>query len=179
MKIIISETQFKTLILKEDNDDLQHWKRLVTRYGDEQCSFWNNRNLRHEELIQNIKRQPEQFVRKLEDAQMSKDKNNPHWGNDMSKVVLTKESIDRFITHLESAIIGHCVRGGIGTKIVMNSLEKLRSMLIDLMKKLESKNKSIEQQNSTDTDNDGIPNRLDIDDDNDGVLDPNDTDDNN
>ena len=55
MKIIISETQFKTLILKEDNDDLQHWKRLVTRYGDEQCSFWNNRNLRHEELIQNIK----------------------------------------------------------------------------------------------------------------------------
>jgi len=146
MKIIVKESQFKKLILKEGSignfsgvDDKQHWKRLVTKYGEQQCSFWNNRNIRHEDLLQNIRRQPEQFVRKLEDAQKSRDKNNPNWGNDFSKVVLTKQRIDSFIANLESFIIGHCVKGDrISRKIVINSLEKLRSMLTDLMKKLES-----------------------------------------
>ena len=178
MKIILNESQFKKLILKEDdyNSEISYWNRLVTKFGEQQCSFWNNRNIRHEDLLRNINRQPKQFVRKLEDAQMSSDRNNPHWGNDFSKVVLTREHINRFITKLESFIIGHCVRGSKGRRIVMNSLEKLRHMLTDLMKKLENRDKSIAQQKSVDTDNDGIPNRLDIDDDNDGVLDPNDTD---
>ena len=171
MKIIINETQYKKLILKEDyNSENLHWNRLVTKFGEQQCSFWNNRNIRHEDLLRNINRQPEQFVRKLEEAQMSSDRNNPHRGDDYSKVVLNREHINRFIANLESFIIGHCVRGSKGRRIVMNSLEKLRPMLMDLMKKLEKRDKS------TDTDNDGIPNKLDIDDDNDGVLDPNDTD---
>jgi hypothetical protein len=146
----------------------------VTKFGEQQCSFWNNRNIRHEDLLRNINRQPEQFVRKLEEAQMSSDRNNPHWGNDYSKVVLTREHINRFIARLESFIIGHCVRGSKGRRIVMNSLEKLKPMLMELMKRLENRDKSIAQQKSADTDNDGIPNRLDIDDDDDGVLDPND-----
>jgi hypothetical protein len=176
-KIKITESQYRRLITEDDdyNSENANWRRLVTKYGEQQCSFWNNRNIRHEDLLRNINRQPEQFIRKLEDAQKSSDKNNPHWGNDFSNVVLTRQHIDRFIANLESFIIGHCVKGGTGRRIVMNSLNKLNDMLIELMKRLENRDKSTEQQKSIDTDNDGIPNRLDIDDDNDGILDPNDT----
>ena len=142
MKIIVNESQFKKLILKEDfNSEKMHWNKLVRNYGNKQCSFWNNRSIRHEDLLQNIKRQPGQFVRKLENAQMSRDKNNPDEGNDFSKVVLTKQHINSFIANLENFIMGNCIRGGKGRSIVMNSLEKLRPMLMDLMKKLENPNK--------------------------------------
>ena len=137
MKRLIIEEANKRILNESGVDDKQHWKRLVTKYGEQQCSFWNNRNIRHEDLLQNIKRQPEQFIRKLEDAQNSKDKNNPNWGNDFSKVVLTKDSIRRFIADLEDYIIGHCVKGGTGRRIVMNSLNELNDRLLDLMKKLE------------------------------------------
>ena len=118
-------------------DDKPHWKRLVTKYGDEQCSFWENRNLRHEDLVDNIKRQPKIFIKKLEDAQKSNDKNNPYWGSPFSKIELSKNSIDQFIVDLEGYIIGHCVRGNTGRRIVINSLNELNDRLLDLMKKLE------------------------------------------
>jgi hypothetical protein len=118
-------------------DDKPHWKRLVTKYGDEQCSFWENRNLRHEDLVDNIKRQPKIFIQKLEDAQKSNDKNNRYWGSPFSKIELSKNSIDQFIVDLEDYIIGHCVKGNTGRRIVINSLNELNDRLLDLMKKLE------------------------------------------
>jgi len=118
-------------------DDKPHWKRLVTKYGDEQCSFWENRNLRHEDLVDNIKRQPKIFIQKLEDAQKSNDKNNRYWGSPFSKIELSKNSIDQFIVDLEGYIIGHCVKGNTGRRIVINSLNELNDRLLDLMKKLE------------------------------------------
>jgi hypothetical protein len=118
-------------------DDKPHWNRLVTKYGDEQCSFWENRNLRHEDLVDNIKRQPKIFIQKLEDAQKSNDKNNRYWGSPFSKIELSKNSIDQFIVDLEDYIIGHCVKGNTGRRIVINSLNELNDRLLDLMKKLE------------------------------------------
>ena len=155
MKIIVNESQFKKLILKEDsNEQFIHAKKIVNsnllRRIEEQIKYSRS----HNELFYELKRTVMKFISIIK--------------NDFS-VSSNELSIDikELLKYIRRSLDNNRIfNQGIGR----NKIGQLYSIIEQELGRF----KSVESQ-SNDSDNDGIPNRLDIDDDNDGVLDPNDT----
>ena len=156
MKIIVSESQYKKIILKEDNDrEYIHAIKIVNinllRRLEDQIQHSRSYN----ELFFEMKRTVMKFISMIK--------------NEFS--VSSKElSIDikELLKYIKISLDNNRILNkGIGR----NKIGQLLNIITQELNRF----KSVESP-SKDTDNDGIPNRLDIDDDNDGVLDPNDTD---
>ena len=166
MKIIINESQYKKLILKEGstqdlkNNDVRQSsaKKIVNNSLLRRLEDQIHRSRSHNELFYELKRTVMKFISIIKnDFSVS--------SNELS--IDIKELLKYIRRSLDNNRI---INQGIGR----NKIGQLYSIIEQELNRF----KSMESQ-SNDSDNDGIPNRLDIDDDNDGVLDPNDTEPNN
>tara|TARA_B100001758_G_C17907615_1_gene351953 strand:- start:31 stop:504 length:474 start_codon:yes stop_codon:yes gene_type:complete len=156
MKIIINESQFNKLILKEDsNEQLAHAKKIVNNNLLRRLEDQINHIRSYDELFYEMKRTVMKFISMIKDE---------------FSVSSNELSIDvkELLKYIKRTIDNNrLINKGIGRNKV--------GQLLNIITQELNRFKSIVSQ-SNDSDNDGIPNRLDIDDDNDGVLDPNDTD---
>ena len=174
MKIIVNESQFKKLILKEDstqdlkNNDVRQSsaKKIVNNSLLRRLEEQIKHSRSHNELFYELKRTVMKFISIIKnDFSVS--------SNELS--IDIKELLKYIRRSLDNnRIINQGIgRNKIGQLYSIMEQELKRMKGIDIHDMIDKHNSGVSK--SMDTDNDGIPNRLDIDDDNDGVLDPNDT----
>lgn len=159
MKIILTESQFKRVILKEESNDQD---MMVRKMVNSQLIrgivdlTGRGRINSYDELFHNIKK----MVIKLIDM-IKKD------FSEGEKLTFNKKGL---INH-----IGRSMENNpqIIKSIGRNQIGRLIGMIKQELRGFDGI-EDVVMNSNVDTDNDGIPNRLDIDDDNNGVLDPND-----
>ncbi len=171
MKIIISESQFKKLILKEGSQKIFYHGGLPI-----------DATISDIDVLRSSTRQQKKG-RNYAGFYMSPDidknsfavkyhQSNP--GSGLHKIIMDNNSkgyeFKGMIERISQDVLKDLISKGYDYISGKNVFGKPEFVLLNPRKA------TMELVSTHDTDNDGIPNRLDIDDDNDGVLDPNDTD---
>ena len=161
MKIILTESQFKKLILKENTEEEQLMivKRIINTQLIRKIEDLILRGINsYDDLLYEMKRV---VMRVINIIIQDFSKNN--------ELTFNKKSL---INHISRTMENH---PQIRKYVSRNNMGRLMDIIKQELRNLKG-TEDIVMNSNVDTDKDGIPNRLDIDDDNDGVLDPNDID---
>lgn len=171
MKIIVNESQFKKLILKEDSQKVFYHGGLPidSKISDIDVFRTSQRQQKKGSNYAGFYMSPDMGS---DSFALKYHKNNPDSG--LHKITMDGDSksydYDTNVERISQSTLRDLLSKGYDYISGKNLFGKPEFILLNPRKA------TMELVTTQDTDNDGIPNRLDIDDDNDGVLDPNDTD---